>query len=87
MTSRSYTLRISASVEDLTFKRMPEVDLAPDMIDDDLPTNMYYLDGSFGPAAGLREICDEDLDESDTEDITALESNDPSIIEHSNGGK
>lgn len=50
------------------------------MIDDDLPTNMYYLDDSFGPAAGLREIRDDDLEEFDSEDITTPEFDDPSVI-------
>lgn len=31
------------------------------MIHDDLPTNLDYLDASFGPAAGLREFRDDDL--------------------------
>lgn len=69
-----------ASVEDLTFKRMPEVGPAPDMINDDLPTNMYYLDGSFGPAAGLREIVDDDLDGFETGDVIDTDSDDPSLI-------
>jgi len=64
---------------------MPEVGSAPDMINDDLPTNRYYLDDSFGPAAGLREICDDDLDEFDTEDTTASDSNDPSIVSRVGG--
>lgn len=37
------------------------------MIYDDLPTNMDYLDESFGAAAGLRELRDDDLDEFDVE--------------------
>lgn len=48
---------------------MPEVGPAPDMINDDLPTNMDYLDESFGAAAGLRELRDDDLDEFETEDV------------------
>lgn len=35
------------------------------MISDDLPTNLDYLDESFGAAAGLRELRDDDLDEFD----------------------
>jgi autophagy-related protein 2 len=38
------------------------------MISDDLPTNMDYLDESFGAAAGLRELRDEDLDDFDVDD-------------------
>ena len=41
---------------------------AGDMIYDDLPTNLDYLDVSFGTAAGLRELCDEDLDDFDDEE-------------------
>jgi autophagy-related protein 2 len=74
-----------ASVEDLTFKRMPELGPPPDMITDDLPTNMYYLDDSFGPAAGLREICDDDLDEFDTDDMSAPGSDDPNVISRAGG--
>lgn len=33
------------------------------MINDDLPVNLDYLDESFGAAAGLRELRDDDLDE------------------------
>jgi len=33
------------------------------MINDDLPTNPYYLDEDFGSAAGLRVLEDEDLDD------------------------
>jgi autophagy-related protein 2 len=40
------------------------------MIYDDLPTNLDYLDESFGAAAGLRELRDDDLDEFDIHDIT-----------------
>ena len=35
------------------------------MINDDLPSNLDYLDASFGTAAGLRELRDDDLDEFD----------------------
>jgi len=35
------------------------------MINDDLPTNLDYLDESFSAAAGLRELRDDDLDEFD----------------------
>ncbi|KAJ7905574.1 hypothetical protein B0H14DRAFT_2660774 [Mycena olivaceomarginata] len=59
---------LMASVDDLAFKRVPEVGPAPDMIYDDLPTNPDYLDESFGAAAGLRELRDEDLDDFDVDD-------------------
>ena len=50
---------------------MPEVGSAPDMIYDDLPTNPDYLDESFGAAAGLRELDDDEFDESDVSSPTA----------------
>lgn len=56
-------------MDDLAFKRAPEVGPAGDMIYDDLPTNLDYLDESFGAAAGLRELCDEDLDDFDGEEL------------------
>lgn len=56
-------------MEDLAFKRAPEVGPAGDMICDDLPTNLDYLDASFGAAAGLRELRDEDLDDFDDEEL------------------
>ncbi|KAF8798079.1 hypothetical protein BYT27DRAFT_7203788 [Phlegmacium glaucopus] len=58
-----------SSVEDLAFKRAPEVGPAGDMIYDDLPTNPDYLDASFGAAAGLRELRDDDLDDFDDEEL------------------
>jgi len=41
------------------------------MINDDLPTNQDYLDESFGTAAGLRELRDDDLDEFDVRETDA----------------
>ncbi|KAG6876556.1 hypothetical protein C0993_002318 [Termitomyces sp. T159_Od127] len=62
---------LMASVDDLAFKKNPEVGPVPDMIYDDLPTNMDYLDESFGAAAGLRELNDDDLVEFDLEESNA----------------
>ncbi|KAJ7219339.1 hypothetical protein GGX14DRAFT_591678 [Mycena pura] len=59
---------LMASVDEMAFNRMPEVGPPPDMVNDDLPTNMDYLDESFGAAAGLREFRDEDLDDFDVDD-------------------
>jgi autophagy-related protein 2 len=59
---------ILSSVDEHAFRRVPEVGPAPDMIYDDLPSNLDYLDASFGTAAGLRELRDDDLDEFDPED-------------------
>lgn len=48
-------------MDENAFRRMPDLGPAPDMIHDDLPTNLDYLDASFGAAAGLRELLDDDL--------------------------
>ena len=40
------------------------------MISDDLPANQDYLDASFGTAAGLRELRDDDFEEFDAEERT-----------------
>ncbi|KAI8998625.1 hypothetical protein BD414DRAFT_453550 [Trametes punicea] len=56
-----------SSLDDQAFRRLPEVGAAADMIEDDLPTNADYLDESFGAAAGLRELSDDEFDESDVE--------------------
>ncbi|KAK7054763.1 autophagy-related protein 2 [Paramarasmius palmivorus] len=70
-----------SSVDDLAFKRVPQIGPAPDMIYDDLPTNPDYLDESFGAAAGLREMRDEDLDDFDDNDIVPSTSGDvPGLV-------
>lgn len=56
------------------------------MIYDDLPTNLDYLDESFGTAAGLREMVDEDLDEFDDKEIeNTTSSNDPNVVSNIGG--
>ena len=67
-TGEELTVILLASVDEHTFRRVPDVGPAPDMINDDLPSNLDYLDASFGTAAGLRELRDDDLDEFDLED-------------------
>lgn len=53
-------------IDQHAFRSIPEVGAAPDMINDDLPSNPDYLDVSFGTAAGLRELDDDDLDTDDS---------------------
>jgi autophagy-related protein 2 len=56
------------------------------MIYDDLPTNTDYLDESFGAAAGLREILDEDVDEFDQNEYgKGIGQEDPHIISRVGG--
>ncbi|KAG1832558.1 hypothetical protein DFJ58DRAFT_823126, partial [Suillus subalutaceus] len=54
-----------ASLDEQAFRRIPDVGNAADMINDDLTTNLDYLDESFGSAAGLRELRDDDLEDFD----------------------
>ena len=53
-------------IDQHAFRSVPEVGAAPDMIYDDLPSNPDYLDVSFGTAAGLRVLDDDDLDTDDS---------------------
>lgn len=57
-----------ASLDEQAFRRIPDVGNAADMINDDLPTNLDYLDESFGSAAGLRELRDDDLEDFDVQE-------------------
>ncbi|KAM6500465.1 hypothetical protein JOM56_003479 [Amanita muscaria] len=63
MVSEHLPAGLTTSVDELAFRRLPEIGPAPDMIADDLPTNLDYLDESFSATAGLREFSDEDLDD------------------------
>ncbi|KAI0636957.1 hypothetical protein C8Q77DRAFT_1095313 [Trametes polyzona] len=77
-----------ASLDDHAFRRLPEVGAAPDMIEDDLPTNLDYLDESFGAAAGLRELSDDEFDESDVESsYTPSGAEDPRGVASTFGGE
>ena len=66
-----HSSNLTSSLDESAFKSPPEIGPTPDMIYDDLPTNLDYLDESFGAAAGLRELTDDDLDEFDIRDIAA----------------
>ncbi|VDB83052.1 unnamed protein product [Peniophora sp. CBMAI 1063] len=82
-TDRSQEL--SYSVDEAAFRAAPEVGAAPDMIADDLPVNMDYLDESFGAAAGLREMTEEDMDDFDTTHTPEIDAYDPTIISQVGG--
>ncbi|KAI6109491.1 hypothetical protein F5141DRAFT_1215004 [Pisolithus sp. B1] len=60
--------RLTGSLDENAFRRVPEVGSIADMISDDLPANLDYLDASFGTAAGLRELRDDDLEDFNTEE-------------------
>jgi autophagy-related protein 2 len=62
------------SIDQHAFQGIPEVGAAPDMINDDLPSNADYLDVSFGAAAGLRELDDDDLDMDDSSQSKQMSS-------------
>lgn len=53
-----------ASLDEHAFRqRVPEIGPAPDMIEDDLPSNLDYLDESFSASAGLKALEDDEEDE------------------------
>lgn len=54
-------------MDEHAFQNLPGLGETADLITDDLPSNPDYLDTSFGSAAGVRDIVDEDLDESGVE--------------------
>ncbi|KAH8107055.1 hypothetical protein BXZ70DRAFT_271252 [Cristinia sonorae] len=76
---------LMASLDESAFARAPELIGAPDMIHDDLPSNMDYLDQSFSAAAGLRELTDDDLDEFG--DGEAPDQSDPDGLVSRYGGE
>ena len=54
------------TLDENAFRRLaPALSYDPDMVEDDLPTNPDYIDVSYGSAAGVRDLTDEDLDEFD----------------------
>lgn len=54
------------TLDENAFRRLaPALSHDPDMVEDDLPTNPDYIDVSYGSAAGVRDLTDEDLDEFD----------------------
>lgn len=71
-------------MDESAFRRAPVIGPLPDMIDDDLPTNLEYLDASFGAAAGLRPIEDED-DEFYPEDNSAPSHDSEQIVSRHGG--
>ena len=58
------------TLDENAFRRLaPALSHDPDMVEDDLPTNPDYIDASYGSAAGMRDLTDEDLDEFDDGDF------------------
>jgi autophagy-related protein 2 len=55
------------------------------MIADDLPSNMDYIDETYGAAAGLREILDEDLEEFGGTFTPDVNENDPNMVSRVGG--
>ena len=58
------------TLDENAFRRLaPALSHDPDMVEDDLPTNTDYIDASYGSAAGVRDLTDEDLDAFDDGDL------------------
>jgi len=59
------------TLDENAFRRLaPALSHDPDMVEDDLPTNPDYIDASYGSAAGVRDLTDEDLDDFDEGDFS-----------------
>ncbi|KAL0946599.1 hypothetical protein HGRIS_012798 [Hohenbuehelia grisea] len=65
--------QLLSSLDEHAFRKVVGLGSGADMIGDDLPTNLDYLDDSFSAAAGLRELRDDDLEDFDTEEHTTDE--------------
>jgi autophagy-related protein 2 len=52
---------VSDDLEENAFSRDPDLGPTLDIIEDDVPRNSDYLDESFGAAAGLMELSDDEL--------------------------
>ncbi|CAL1704672.1 unnamed protein product [Somion occarium] len=77
---------IIASLDEHAFRRAPEVGPAPDMIHDDLPTNLEYLDDSFSASAGFRELPDDDdLDDFGKGYNDSMSADDANVISKHGG--
>lgn len=64
---------LMASVDEHAFHQsILEIGPAPDMVDDDLPNNLEYLDDSFSAAAGLKVLDDDNSDEFYPEDPSTM---------------
>ncbi len=79
------TYRRPASLDEHAFRRrIPEVGPAPDFINDDLPSNLDYLDDSFSATAGLRELpSDDELDGFGSDDHSSeilVQNDQPGVI-------
>lgn len=73
---------IVRSLDEGAFHAIPQIGSTPDMINDDLPTNPDYLDESFGPAAGLRELQDDDLYDFDPDVDPSEDQRTPGSTDH-----
>ncbi|PCH37996.1 hypothetical protein WOLCODRAFT_87760 [Wolfiporia cocos MD-104 SS10] len=62
LSATSQERSLMSSLDEDAFRQPPEIGSTPDMINDDLPTNPDYLDESFGSAAGLRELDDDEFE-------------------------
>jgi autophagy-related protein 2 len=64
-------------VEEMTFRKIvPEVGPAPDLIEDDLPSNTDYIDDSYGTAGGFRALEDDAFEDDEEFAITGLTEQD-----------
>ena len=52
-------------MDENAFRQPPAIGAEPDMIEDDLPSNLDFIDASYGSAAGARPLTPDDLEDYD----------------------
>lgn len=75
-------------MDEHAFRRtIPQVGAAPDLISDDLPSNLEYLDDSFSASAGLRELDDKDFDDFNEDESMPVNDKDQTGLVSVYGGE
>ena len=77
---------LKASLDEHAFTRPPDLGTTADMINDDLPRNLDYLDSSYGLAGGVRVLQDDtfEFEEDEPSDLSTSPKS-PGIISNLGG--
>ncbi|KIJ44231.1 hypothetical protein M422DRAFT_252242 [Sphaerobolus stellatus SS14] len=88
-TNRMPKKDLMASLDERAFTRPPDLGTTADMINDDLPRNLDYLDSSYGLAGGVRELEDDmfefDEESNEPEPDLSISPKSPGIISNLGG--
>ncbi|KAG8933304.1 autophagy- protein 2 [Tulasnella sp. 417] len=61
--TRKPTTDLLASIDENAFASAPEVDIGGDLIQDDLPTNLDFLDTAYGTSGGVTVYSDDEFED------------------------